>query len=146
MAKATSTTQPEGTSAKRNGPSIGGTCLFSGEPTKTKNALFLPGYDAKFKALLLRIYRGIDGMNKVRKAAIPLLQRPDGLCGFKLNAAGDKLTHIGNFKVAEKAKGTKKEKVAAPAAKAAPATKAKVKTTVKRRPAAEPVAAEDLAE
>lgn len=117
------------TSAKRNAPGIGGTCMFSGNPTKTKNALFLPGYDAKFKGLMLKVLRGIEPITKVRKAAIPLLQRPEGLCGFRLSPAG-KVTAIGNFHVSDKPKTASKAK-AAPAKAAAPAKKAirRVKVT-----------------
>lgn len=106
-------------------------CLFSGKPTKTAKARFLPGYDAKMKSLLLNIMRGNAKMDEIRSDALPFLKSPEGLVGFRL--VGGKLEVVGNFKVAE-AKAPKAKK--AKAAEAAPAKKTKKVKKVKKVKAA----------
>ncbi len=110
-------------------------CLFSGKPTKTAKARFLPGYDAKMKSLLLNIMRGNAEMGDIRSDALPFLKSPEGLVGFRL--VGGKLEVTGKFKVAQPRASKKAAAKAAPV-KAVKTTK-KVKK-VKKVKAAAPVA------
>lgn len=69
-------------------------CLFSGKPTIKPKAKFLPGYDAKMKSLLLKIFRGEEGVSvaDIPPQAVPFLKNKAGLVGFRLK--NNKLTQI----------------------------------------------------
>lgn len=94
----------------------GGICLFSGEPTGSKTSHFLPGYDAKLKSLLIKVFRGEVSKKEIPSQALPFLRREKGLVGFRLE--GDQLVHIGKFSVDKKEKSAKPK--AAKKAKSAP--------------------------
>lgn len=102
MTKTTKASTKSTKTAPKNKAGEKGVCLVTGVPTSRPSARFAPGMDARLKSMLLKAYRGETSLTSVPKAALNALREAgsDGLVGFVLK--GDKLTHTGNFKIADK--------------------------------------------
>jgi len=101
-----------------------GTCLVTGEPTRSKRTKFRPGMDARLKGLCIKVVRDGASYNSLPAAARKIWDAGETLVGFKIR--NGKLTKVGEFEIAAKGRASKGAK------KAAPKAKAKAKSAAKR--------------